>query len=185
MSVFTASLVDYQFSAFATEFIEDPDKLAAFFGFWLSTLSVVSLGVQLFLTQRIITIFGVLPSLITLPAGIFAGAFGIIVAPGIATAVLLKLASGSLKNSIDKSGIELLFIPVPSGVKTQSKTFIDVFADSLATGLGGIVLIFLTYMLNFSVQNISYIVIALVILILIVLIAIYCGNQRHVSPFCV
>lgn len=164
ISIFTASLVDYQFNAFASDTIKDPNKLAAFLGFWLSTLSVVSLLIQVFLTQKVITLFGVLPLLVTLPVGILIGAFGVIIAPGIVTAVLLKLASGSLKNSIDKSGLELLIVPVPSGLKNRTKTFIDVFADNFATGLGGVVLILLTYRLNFSVQNISYIIISLVII---------------------
>ncbi len=169
MSVFTASLVDYQFSAFASAYISDPNRLAAFFGFWLSTLSVVSLGIQVFLTQKIIRIFGVLPSLVTLPLGILAGAVGVLFAPGIATAVLLKLASGSLKNSIDKSGLELLVVPVPSSLKNRTKTFIDVFADTFATGLGGVVLIFLIYQLNFPVRNISYLIIILVIIQLLII----------------
>jgi hypothetical protein len=40
----------------------------------------------------------------------------------------------------------LLFVcaalPIPLGIKKQTKTFIDVFVDSAATGFGGLILIF-------------------------------------------
>lgn len=164
LSVFTASLVDFQFNAFASEYIKDPNKLAAFFGFWLSTLSVISLCIQMFFTNKIIRIFGVLPSLTVLPLGILLGTFTIIIAPGVAAAVLLKVSSGSLRNSVDKSGLELLIIPVSSTIKNRVKTFIDVFADNLATGLAGIMLIFLIYTLNFSPRSISFIIVLLILI---------------------
>jgi len=52
--VIVASLVDYQFSAIASEIITDQDQLTAFFGFWLSNLGIASLIIQLFLTGKVI-----------------------------------------------------------------------------------------------------------------------------------
>jgi AAA family ATP:ADP antiporter len=169
LSVFTASLVDYQFNAFASEYIDDPNELAAFFGFWLSTLSVVSLCIQVFFTNKIIKIFGVLPALMVLPLGILLGTFALLIVPGVAAAILLKVSSGSLKNSVDKSGLELLIVPVPSGIKNRVKTFIDVFADNLATGLAGIMLIFFIYTLDFSPYSLSFVILILIVIQLIII----------------
>jgi AAA family ATP:ADP antiporter len=162
ISVFVANLVDYQYSAVATEYIKDKDQLTAFFGFWLSNLSVISFLVQIFLTGYILKRFGVITSLFFLPTGIGVGALLTLFHPGLASAVLIKLSDGAFKQSINKAGLELLLLPVPTRVKQQGKTFIDVFVDSVATGLGGISLLFLTHQLGVSIQILSIVILLLI-----------------------
>lgn len=161
-SVLCSSLIDYQFNALASDSITDPNRLSAFIGFWLSTLSLVSLAIQLLFTQIIIKTIGVCSSLALLPMGVFIGAFGVLISPTLAVAIALKLIGGSLRNSIHKSSLELLVIPVPTNDKNQTKTFIDVITDNVATGLSGILLIALIQYLGFTVQSLSYAVITLV-----------------------
>lgn len=162
ISVLVANLVDYQYSAIAMEMIPDEDKLTAFFGFWLSTLSIVSLLVQLILTNQVLRSFGVGASLFFLPIGILTGALAIVISPALWSAVLIKVNDGSLKQSIQKAGIELLHLPIPAQIKTQSKQFIDVFVDNLATGLAGVVLIVFTVFLDVPVFAISLLTIVLI-----------------------
>lgn len=162
VSVIVANLVDYQYSAVASEQITNEDELTAFFGFWLSNLSIFSLAIQLFLTSRVLKAFGVSTSLFFLPIGILIGAVAILVQPALWAAVLIKVSEGGFKQSINKAGLELLALPIPSDVKNQTKTFIDVFVDSLATGLGGLLLIIFTGLLGLSTGQISLIVIALI-----------------------
>lgn len=146
-----ANLVDYQFSAIASYVITDEDRLTAFFGFWLSNLSIASLVVQLFLTTRILKTFGVATTLFFLPIGILIGSVTILIAPALWAAVLLKISDGGFKQSINKAGIELLALPVPPEIKNQAKAFIDVFVDSFATGVGGILLLIFIHDLGLSI----------------------------------
>ena len=162
VGVVVANLVDYQFSAVASDIIKDEDQLTAFFGFWLSNLSIASLAVQLFLTGRILKRFGVTTSLFFLPMGILIGAISILITPVLWAAVLIKVSDGGLKQSINKAGLELLALPIPSRIKNQSKAFIDVFVDSLATGIGGLLLILVTKQLGFSTPYISFIIIVFI-----------------------
>ena len=155
IGVVAANLVDYQFSAIASQKIQNEDQLTAFFGFWLSNLSIASLAIQLFLTARIFKAFGVITSLFFLPMGILAGAVCILFFPVLWAAILIKVTDGGFKQSINRSGLELLALPIPSHIKTQSKTFIDVFVDSMATGLGGLLLILVTRSLGFSTPYVS------------------------------
>ena len=127
VSVVVANLVDYQFSAVASMKIPETDQLTAFFGFWVSTLSIFALIIQLFLTGRILKYSGVAASLFFLPIGLLVGAFAILVKPSLWTAILIKVSDGSLKHSINKSGTELLSLPIALEVKDKIKTFIDVF----------------------------------------------------------
>ena len=160
-SVLCASFVDYQFNALASEAISDSNDLTAFIGFWLSTLSLVSLVIQLLFTQIIIKTFGVCASLAILPMGVSAGVLGVLINPTLAVAIALKLTGGSLRNSVHKSSLELLVVPVPANDKNQTKTFIDVITDNVATGLSGILLMVLMQYAGFTVTSLSYVIIAL------------------------
>ncbi len=164
ISVMVAKLVDYQFSAIASDRITGEDQLTAFFGFWLSNLNVVSLLIQLFVTRRVVGVFGVGVSLLFLPVGIFIGALAVLIAPALWSAVLIKISDGSLKQSINRAGMELLALPIPPEIKNQAKTFIDVFVDSLATGLSGFLLIFMILSLDFSARMVSLMIIILIAL---------------------
>lgn len=163
VSVIIAKLVDYQFNAVASEKISDPDELTAFLGFWFSNFNLISLVIQLLLTRRVVGTFGVGTSLLFLPVSILFGATILFFLPELWVAIILKTSDGSLKQSINKAAVELLALPIPSEKKAQTKTFIDVFIDSVATGIGGLILIFLVKGLGLAVPFISLMIASLIV----------------------
>ena len=165
VSVMVAKLVDYQYGGIAAALIPNPDELTSFFGFWLSTFSLISLTMQLLVTRRVVGTYGVGSSLLFLPSVIFLAVLALIFFPGLlATAVFLKMSDSGLKQSINKAAMELLILPIPVNIKNQTKTFIDVFIDSLATGLSGIILIFLVSGLDMSTNAINLMIIILILI---------------------
>ena len=164
VSVVVAKLVEYQYSAIASMRIKDPDDLTVFFGFWFSNFNVLSLLIQLFLTRRVVGVYGVGMSLLFLPLSIMVGAVVLMFFPELWAAILIKLADGSMKQSINKSAIELLALPIPAEIKKHTKSFIDVFVDLAATGAGGLILLFIVTGLNLSTGFVSLIIFLLVIL---------------------
>lgn len=160
LGVLVAKLVDYQFSALASAAISDPDELASFFGFWFSSFNMLSLLIQLFLTRVVLDRLGVGKALYFLPGAILIGTLAVLVAPVLWAGILVKMADGSLKQSINKAAAELLYLPISREVKGRVKTFIDVFVDSFATGLSGLLLIFVVRGLDLSVQLTSLFVLA-------------------------
>jgi AAA family ATP:ADP antiporter len=159
----TSAFVDFQYAYIASESITNEDELTAFFGLWLSNLSLVSLMLQFFFTSRIIKRFGITTSLHFLPLGISFGAIAILISPTLLSGILIKVTEGGFKQSINKSGLELLYLPIPSRLKINSKAFIDVSVDGLAIGVAGILLIVFTQYLQISIQAISVIVLLLII----------------------
>jgi len=155
-------LVDYQFSAVAAETINSQDELTAFFGFWFSTFNVASLLIQLLFTRQVVGKYGIGVSLLFLPIAILFGAIALLIAPALWAAIAIKMADGSLKQSIHKAAIELLALPIPREIKKQTKTYLDVAIDSVATGVGGLLLIFLVRGLNLSTSAISIMIILLI-----------------------
>lgn len=154
-SVITAKLVDYQFSALAAERFANEDRLTSFFGFWFSTFNVIGLITQLLVTQRIVQRLGVSGALAFLPAGLGLGAIMMFIVPGLGAATLSRLIDGSLKQSLHRAGVEMLFLPVSAAVKERIKTYIDVLIDSVAGGLGGLLLLLLVDVLQVKVTGIS------------------------------
>ncbi len=165
VSVMVAKLVDYQFGGLAAAAIDNAEELTAFFGFWFSTFNLLSLLLQLFLTRRIVGTFGVATSLFFLPSLILVAAILLLLFPEwLLAAVFFKMSDGSLKQSINKAAMELIIMPIPADLKNQTKTFIDVFVDSVATGISGLALIFLVKGLSLSTTAISLLIVALILL---------------------
>ncbi|WP_420460580.1 Npt1/Npt2 family nucleotide transporter [Neolewinella sp.] len=180
LSVTAAKLVDYQFSVLAAERYGDQDRLAAFFGFWYSTFNIVALVIQLVLTHRVVQGLGVSGALLFLPIGLGIGAIVMLFVPGLNAATLSRSVDGSLKQSLSRASVEMLFLPLDEDTKKKVKTYIDVFVDSLAGGLGGILLIALTQVLGISAPAISWCVLLLVVgwLISVVLI-----REEYIEAF--
>jgi AAA family ATP:ADP antiporter len=155
IGVIVTKLVDYQFSSVASDAYPDPEELTSFLAFWFSTFNVVSLLIQLFLTRRIVGTYGVGASLKALPGGVMVGSLLLLFTPVLWAGVITKLWEVSVKQSVNKSATELLSLPIPASIKSQSKSFIDVFVDMAATGVGGILLIILVNGFDFSVRAVS------------------------------
>ena len=172
--------MDYQYAFVASNAITNEDELTAFFGFWLSNLSFVSLLFQFFFTSRILKKFGIATSLHFLPLGIILGSIGIILSPQLLSAVMIKVTEGSFKQSINKSGMELLYLPIPSREKINSKAFIDVSVDGFATGLAGLLLIISASYLNLPIQVISLFVI---LFVMIWIYLIHRVREEYINSF--
>src|SRR6267378_2661458 len=79
-----------------------------------------------------------------------------------ALAIALKGSDQVLRYSLDKSAVELLYLPLPHSLKLRAKWFIDTVVWRLGDGLAGVtVLIFATY-LHVAARQISWIALLLV-----------------------
>ena len=164
MAVIVAKLVEYQYSSFALEAYQDVEDLAAFFGFWLSTISLLSLGVQLLFTKYALKNIGVSKSLQMLPLGLLAAMSILLFFPLLWAVVIARAIDGGFKQSLHKSAFELLLLPLPNAEKKFSKTFIDVFVDSIATGISGLLLIFFVRGAALPTQAVTLLTISLLLI---------------------
>ncbi|MFC7356810.1 Npt1/Npt2 family nucleotide transporter [Jejudonia soesokkakensis] len=180
VGVVMAKLVDFQFSDFANRAIPDSDELASFFGFWFSTFNVVALLIQLFLTNRLLALLGITSNLLILPLGIAIGCLLFLTFPELWVLIIIKGMDGSFKQSINKAGIELSILPIPYHIKNQAKSFIDVVVDSIATGLAGLLLIFVIRKLELST---SYITVIILLFLFIWMLLIYKLREAYFESF--
>jgi ATP:ADP antiporter, AAA family len=177
ISSFATTLTGWQFKALAKQFSVGKDAMAIFFGDFYFYAGVLALLFQLLLTTRLLRRFGIGPMLFVLPIVVLAASGGLLVWGTVAAALFLKGGDQVLRYSIDRSTIELLYLPLPNPVKLQAKWFIDTVVWRLGDGLAGVVVLIFAAQLHWSPQQISWIAI---LLILGWLAAVYVAGKQYV-----
>ena len=147
----------WQFKAIAKASIIETDALAAFLGSFQGYAGILALLSQLLLTTRVLQRFGVGAVLFALPVALVLGTAGVLVFGSLSAVILLKGSDKVLRYSLDNSALQLLYLPVPTGIKVQVKSFIDTVIWRLGDGMAGVtLLVFVTY-LQFTPQQVGWI----------------------------
>ncbi|HVP44127.1 MAG TPA: Npt1/Npt2 family nucleotide transporter [Terriglobales bacterium] len=161
LSSYATTMTGWQFKAIAKQFLVHKDKLAAFFADFNLFAGLLCLACQLFLTTRFLRRFGIGIALTLVPMALLASSFGVLAMGTLFSVLILKSTDQVLRYSIDKSTVELLYLPVSPGLKMQVKSFIDTVIWRSGDGLAGIgVLIFATS-LHVSARNMSWVSVGL------------------------
>ena len=99
-------------------------------------LNVLALAVQLLLMGWLLRVLGLHRALWVLPVLLFLGAAGMVFGGGLVAALLLKGADGTLRHSLHRTSTELLFVPLPDGLRARAKPLIDVLGPARRPGPG-------------------------------------------------
>jgi ATP:ADP antiporter, AAA family len=162
ISSFVTTLTGWQFKAIAKDLFVSKDSLAVFFGDFYFYAGILAFVFQLLLTTRFLRRFGIGTMLFVLPLTVLLGSSALLIWGTIAAVAFLKGSDQVLRYSLDRSTVELLYLPLAHHVKLQAKWFIDTVVWRLGDGLAGVVvLIFATY-LQFAPQQLSWIVLLLI-----------------------
>jgi AAA family ATP:ADP antiporter len=133
------ALLDYAFNVAAVARFERGAALVSFFALFHTGAGLLTLLVQATLARRALERLGLAGTLAVQPAAI--AALGTLVAawPRAAAVVLLRLSEVVLRNSLFRSGYELLYTPVALERKRPTKAIVDVACDRLGTVAGSAV----------------------------------------------
>lgn len=135
------TLVDYQFNVIAVE-SRQGDSLTAFLGgFYGVWLNLATFVLQIFVTSLVVNLTGVGGTLMMIPVAIGAASAYMLVSPGMAAAGAARLVEAAMRYSFNRTGMELLYLPLPDELRQKTKTFVDVFVDRTARGLGALLLL--------------------------------------------
>jgi ATP/ADP translocase/HEAT repeat protein len=152
------TLVDFQFMAMAKQAYRG-DQLTAFLGrFYVLYLNATEIVFQLFLTTFIVGTFGVGGTMQIMPISILVASLGTVFAPRLLTTAIVRLTEASTRYTLNKTGMELLYLPLPQELRNRIKAFIDIFFDRATRGIGGLLLVLFTSVLNFQVWHIAVVV---------------------------
>src|ERR1700693_3065549 len=162
LAAFVTTLTGWQFKAVAKQFLVNKDALAILFGNFYFYAGILGLLIQLLLTSRLLRRFGIGTMLFVLPISVMWGSPGLLIWGTLLSAIVLKGSNQVLRYSLDKSAVELLYLPLPHSLKLRAKWFIDTVIWRLGDGLAGVtVLIFATY-LKVPARQVSWIALLLI-----------------------
>ncbi len=126
VSTLALTFVDYLFKSVVANEIAT-DQLGTFFARFYLVLNSLALVVQLFVGGWLLRTLGVHRSLGVLPLLLLAGTIEAIILPLFIPILLLKIVDGSLRHSLNRSAMEVLYLPLPNAVRERAKGIIDAF----------------------------------------------------------
>ncbi len=181
VAVMTSTIIDFVFKEICfNAYGGSKQELTAFFGVFYGRVSLLALVIQLLLTYPLVRRLGVGGVIVIMPLTLIGTSLGVIVAPLLLPALALKGSEGLLEYSADRSGRELLFMPLSLDLKKRVKVFVDVFVDRLFRGVAGVVLLVATGVFAFGARQMA--VIAAVLALVWLLIALVV-RREYVETF--
>jgi AAA family ATP:ADP antiporter len=157
LSSIATTTANWQFEAFTqAQFAMNKDAIGRFLGDFYFFAGIACLLFQLLVTSRLLRRFGIGPALFVVPLALLGGSIAILVWGTLSAAVLLRASDQILRYSIDKSTVELLYLPVAPGVKLAVKAFIDTVVWRLGDGLSGILVLGLVTWGGTSARQVSW-----------------------------
>lgn len=187
LSAVVSNTVDFQYQSIVAQiFGGDEKKLAGFFGEFTFYLSLISFGLQLFVTKNIVKRFGLGVASGSLPAMLLLASVVFILIPILGPAIILwgaifiKISDKALKYSINKTGMELFYIPIPYEIKVKAKVFTDWLVVNLGQGLAGLLL--LPFIFFFS-SNLILVSVVVLFMLSVWLLFLYKARKTHTETF--
>ncbi|HWD99534.1 MAG TPA: hypothetical protein VG345_10870, partial [Bryobacteraceae bacterium] len=146
--------IEYQFNAFAKLAYTGHDPtgagltafLGSFYGIYLNLITIV---LQIVFTAFVVQRLGVGGTLQIMPVAIGVTSIATFFFSGVWAAGALRLTEAATRYTLNRTGMELLYLPLPLELKNRTKAFIDIFVDRFGRGVGGMLLVLLTAILHF------------------------------------
>jgi len=140
VSTVALTLGDYVFKSAVARVVQ-PEQLGSFFGGIYAVLNLAALLAQVVLGAWLFRAIGLHRALWVLPALLFVGAAGVALGGGLVAALILKGADGTLRNSLHRTGTELLYVPLPDRVRGQAKPLIDLVGQRGGQALASLLIL--------------------------------------------
>jgi ATP:ADP antiporter, AAA family len=140
VSTAALTLGDYVFKSAVARAVPAAD-LGAFFGGVYAVLNLLALVAQVVIGGWLFRAIGLHRVLWILPAFVFLGAAGVALGGGLVAALLLKGADGALRNSLHRTGSELLYLPLADAVRARVKPLIDVVGQRGGQALASLLIL--------------------------------------------
>ena len=170
--------VDFVFKSIVAQEIYI-ENLGSFFARFYLVINIISLGIQLLVSSRILQAIGVHRAISLLPVLLLATVLGVAFMPILATALLMKGVDGSLRHSLYRTGQEVLYLPLTNRVRSRSKTLIDAFGNRGGQAIASI-LILLSLSIGASIVQICMFVFVLCLLWIVTIVAM---QPRYLELF--
>ena len=168
LAAIVSRIIDYQFKMTAVAVFPLQDDLVNFFGKYYAITGIATMIIQLFITSRLLSRFGVLIAILILPISLMIGSLGFFLSPILAAVFLSKFSDQVFKFTVHNASIQLFWIPVKNTIKTKLKPIIEGSIRAGLEGVSGILIFIAVTIFNTPIHYLS---------LSIVLISIYWINK--------
>jgi ATP:ADP antiporter, AAA family len=136
LAAFLDAVLDYLLAAAAAASIPAGAPLMSFFALFHAGAGLLALLTQAALVRPLLQRLGPAGALVVQPVFTAVGAALVLAAPRLASIVALRGGHAVLRNSVFRSGYELLYAPLPEEQKRPTKVIVDVACDRIGTVAG-------------------------------------------------
>ncbi len=135
-----AGFLDYVFKDVASQSFGDGESLMQFFAAFYTILGLATFAIQSVLANPVLQRFGIARTVSSLPLMMVTGVGVMMIVPGLAAATFARAAEAVFRNSLFRTGYELLYTPVAERDKRSAKTIIDAGFDRLGDAAAGLII---------------------------------------------
>ena len=168
LAAIASVIIDYQFKMTAVAAFPIQDDLVNFFGKYYAISGIARIIIDLYITSRVLSRFGILIAILILPISLMIGSLGFLLSPILATVFLSKFSDQVFKFTLHNASIQLFWIPVKKTIKTKLKPIIEGSIRAGLQGLSGVLIFIAVTIFNIPIHYLS---------LSIVLIGIYWINK--------
>ena len=178
MGTVALTVVDFVFKSTVADHIP-AEGLGPFFARFYLGLNSIALLIQIVGAGWLLRAFGAHRSSALLPSLIFGGAIGLSLGPVLLFAVALKAVDGSLRHTLYRSAVEVLYLPLDSKRRERAKGIIEVFGHRGGQAVASL-LIIAAVGVGLTTQQLG---IVLLFLVIAWVVAIMSTQRQYVDLF--
>ena len=159
--------IDFVFKSEVAAHYKDPRELAAFLATVSLATNAASLIAQSIGVGIVMRVLGVHRALYVMPLLIGFGAGAAVLGLGFGAAIAMRGIDGTLRHSLQKTSVELLFVPLPDTIRARAKPIIDLVGQRGGQAVTSIAILALVYFVGRyvgvgrSTQAVGIVVVAL------------------------
>ncbi|MEL6547638.1 MAG: hypothetical protein AAFQ82_23645, partial [Myxococcota bacterium] len=124
----TVTVVDYLFKSTVAAHVPS-EELGSFFATYYAVVNGLSALVQIVIAPLLLSLLGVNRALVLFPVLLLGGAVGLVATGTMGAALALKGVDGTLRHSLYRTGMEILYLPLSADIRSRFKALIDGFAQ--------------------------------------------------------
>ncbi len=140
--------IDFVFKSEVARSIHDPQQLASFLATVSLVTNLLSLVAQSIGVGIVMRVLGVHRALYVMPVLIAFGGGAAVLGLGFAAAIAMRGVDGALRQSLQKTSVELLFVPLPDTMRSRAKPIVDLVGQRGGQAVTSVAILGLVYVVG-------------------------------------
>jgi hypothetical protein len=156
-----SALLDYLLGVFAKATYDNSAELVSFYALYQLGIGLLSFVVLSAAGRPSLKLLGLAGTVALLPGAVVVGSILALALPSLWSALAVRGTDAIMRNSLYRSGYELLFTPIAAERKRATKLIIDVAFDRVGTAVGSALALAVVFLAGLQTERVILILIVL------------------------